>query len=53
MKKTLLSRPVAALMLVLHLGGCTSWRPVAVSPRQFIEETSLSASAYFGLTACG
>ena len=38
MKKTLLSRPVAALIFVLHLGGCTSWSPVTVSPRQFIEE---------------
>ena len=31
-------RPVALLMLVLHLGSCTTWRPIAVSPQQFIEE---------------
>ena len=31
-------RPVALLMLVLHLTGCYSWQPVTVSPRQFIEE---------------
>ena len=31
-------RPVAVLMLVLHLGACTTWRPVTVSPRQFDEE---------------
>jgi len=38
MTKTLLYRPVAALMFVLHLGACSTWRPVTVSPRQFIEE---------------
>ena len=31
-------RPVALLMLVLHLGACTTWGPVTVNPRQFIEE---------------
>ena len=31
-------RPIVALMLVLDLGACTTWRPVTVSPRQFIEE---------------
>ena len=31
-------RPLALLMLVLYLTGCHSWQPIAVSPRQFIEE---------------
>ena len=30
-------RPVALLLLVLHLGACTSWRPIPVSPREYIE----------------
>ena len=31
-------RPVAVLLLVLHLGACATWHPVTVGPRQFIEE---------------
>ena len=31
-------RWIAVLMLLLHLGACTTWRPVTLSPRQFIEE---------------
>ena len=31
-------RSSAALMLVLHLGGWTTWQPVPVSPRVLIEE---------------
>ena len=31
-------RPVALILFVLHLTGCYSWQPVAVSPRQLIEE---------------
>lgn len=31
-------RPLALLLLVLHLGACSSWRPTTVPPRQFIEE---------------
>jgi hypothetical protein len=31
-------RPVAALLLVLHLGACTTWSLVTVSPQQLIEE---------------
>ena len=31
-------RPVALLMLVLHLPGCYSWEAATVGPRQFIEE---------------
>ena len=34
----MIRRSVAVLMLVLHLGGCATWQPVTVSPRQFIEE---------------
>ena len=31
-------RPVAALLLVLHLGACVhTWRHITVSPRQLIE----------------
>ena len=30
-------RPVAAMLLYLHLVGCMTWRPVQVSPREFIE----------------
>jgi hypothetical protein len=30
-------RSVAVLLLVLHLGGCTTWQPVQISPREFIE----------------
>jgi hypothetical protein len=33
-------RPVAALLLCVHLGGCRTWQPVQVSPRQFIEAES-------------
>ena len=38
MRKLERYRPVAALLLVLHLGACTTWRPVTVNPQQFIEE---------------
>ena len=31
-------RPLALLLLVLHLAGCYSWQPATVGPRQFIEE---------------
>ena len=30
-------RPVAVLLLCFHLAGCTTWQPVQVSPREFIE----------------
>jgi len=30
-------RPIAALLLCFHLGGCTTWKPVQVSPREYIE----------------
>ena len=30
-------RPIAVLLLCLHLAGCTTWRPVQVPPREFIE----------------
>ena len=36
-------RPLALLLLVLHLGGCMTWRPIAVSPRQVIEEEQPSS----------
>ena len=29
-------RPVAVVLLCLHLVGCTTWQPVQVSPRVFI-----------------
>ncbi len=31
-------RPVSVVLLVLHIGACTTWQPVRVNPRQFIEE---------------
>ena len=31
-------RPVALLMLVLFLGGCTTWQPTTVSPRVVVEQ---------------
>ena len=31
-------RPVALLLVVLHVAGCTSWQPSTVSPRQVLEE---------------
>ena len=31
-------RPMALLMLALHLAGCHSWQAVTVSPREFIED---------------
>jgi glycerol-3-phosphate O-acyltransferase len=33
-----MKRGLALLMLVLHLTGCTTWRPVTVSPSQLVEE---------------
>lgn len=30
-------RPVALVLLVVHLGGCYSWRPTTVAPPQVIE----------------
>jgi len=33
-----MKRGLALLLLVLHLTGCHTWRPVTVSPRQLIEE---------------
>ena len=30
-------RPVALLLLVLHLGACSAWRPIPISPREYIE----------------
>lgn len=30
-------RPMALLLLVLHLGACTSWQLTTVSPRQVVE----------------
>ena len=35
--KLLRCHPLALLLLVPHLGGCTSWQPATVSPRQAIE----------------
>ena len=35
-------RPVAIVLLVLHLGACTTWRPSPVGPRQLIEEERAS-----------
>ena len=32
------SRPIGVLLLILHLGACTSWRPATVSPRQVMED---------------
>jgi len=31
-------RPIASLLLVAQVSGCTSWRPTTVSPRELIEE---------------
>jgi hypothetical protein len=31
-------RPIALFLLVVFLGGCVTWRPTTVSPRQVIEE---------------
>lgn len=31
-------RPVAALLLVLHLAGCMTWQPVSVAPADFIRD---------------
>ncbi len=31
-------RPVAIVLLVLHLGACTTLEPTPISPRQLIEE---------------
>ena len=31
-------RPVAIVLLVLHLDACITWRPSPVEPRQLIEE---------------
>jgi len=31
-------RPIAVLLLALHLGACVTWRPTTVAPRQVIEE---------------
>jgi hypothetical protein len=28
---------VAVVLLCMHLGGCTTWQPVQVTPREFIE----------------
>lgn len=33
-------RSVSILLLCIHLGGCTTWQPVQVSPREFIERES-------------
>ena len=30
-------RPVAIVLLVLHLSACTTWRPSPIEPRQLIE----------------
>ena len=30
-------RPIAVLLLCLHLAGCTTWQPVQVSPQQVLE----------------
>ena len=35
--KAIRFRPVAVVLLCLHLAGCTTWQPVQVSPREFIE----------------
>ena len=31
-------RPVALLLLLLHAGGCATWRPSEVGPRELIEQ---------------
>ena len=36
-------RPVALLMLVTFLSGCTTWRPTTLSPAQVIEEGGASS----------
>ena len=36
-------RPVAIVLLVLHLSACTTWRPSPIEPRQLIEEERPSA----------
>ena len=30
-------RPVAVLLLCLHLGACTTWQPLPTAPRDYIE----------------
>ena len=35
------SRPLALLLLVLHLSACAIWRPYNVSPAQLIEDEAL------------
>jgi hypothetical protein len=36
-------RPIALLLLGLHLGACSRWEPTTVSPREVIEEQEPSA----------
>ena len=36
-------RPMALVLLVLHLGACTTWRPATVSPQQLIREEQPSS----------
>jgi hypothetical protein len=31
-------RPIALSLLILHLGGCTTWRPAPLEPRRQIDE---------------
>ena len=32
-------RPVAVLLLCLHLVGCMAWKPIQLAPRPFVEQT--------------
>ena len=41
-------RPLAVLLLTLHLQACMSWQPTTVSPRQVIEEGSFRVTAADG-----
>jgi hypothetical protein len=33
-------RSASVLLVCIHLGGCTTWQPVQISPREFIETES-------------
>ncbi len=41
-------RPIALVLLVLHLAGCKTWQPTTVGPRQLIEEERPSQVRIFG-----
>ena len=48
--KPLRGRPLALLLLVLHLDACSSWQPLPVSPREYIgtEPTSIRITTLDG-----